>query len=45
MVLGSTCEDKIVTQPYQDFTKVCLKSFYMKLQLQVGMEISNSIMG
>ena len=46
MVLGSTCEDKIATQPYQDFKKMCLKSFYMKLQLlQVGIEIRNSIMG
>ena len=45
MVLGSTCEDKIATQPYQDFKKMCLKSFYMKLQLRVGIEIRNSIMG
>ena len=27
MVLGSTCEDKIATQPYQDFKKNVLKIF------------------
>ena len=27
MVLGSTCEDKIATQPYQNFKKNVLKIF------------------
>ena len=44
MVLGSTCGEKTAPQPYQDF-KTCLKTFYMKLQSQGGIEIRNSIVG